>query len=333
MTENSPSKKDTNSPFRRYSSYLKKKYGEPVYRISVDAGFTCPHRRSDGSGGCSFCDEKGSRAAYQEETLDGKTLRIKRGGGVTPERLELIRLQIERGKKFLSKRYGARKFILYFQAFTNTFAPIDELDKIYRYSLSLEPFQELIVSTRPDCVAPAHSDLLASFKKESFDVWVELGLQTYHDTTLQHINRGHLSSSFTEACNLLKERGLKVSVHLIFGLPGEGRREIMHTVDRVASLRPEAVKIHNLDIARETDLEEEYRRGELSVPSDKRHLEYVMEALERLPEETVVQRVTCDTGKNARAAPADFMDKNSFYSSLDKEMRSRGKRQGRLFEK
>lgn len=333
MTEDSPTKKSTEPLFRRYSRYLKEKYGERVYRISVDAGFTCPHRRSDGSGGCTFCDERGSRAVYQEEAFGEEKIRIKRGGDALPERLELIRLQIERGRAFLSKRYGTEKFILYFQAFTNTFAPPEVLDEIYRYALSLEPFRELIVSTRPDCVGPVHADLLASYKRDQFDVWVELGLQSYNDVTLERVNRGHLSSVFTRAYNLLKERGLKISVHLIFGLPGEGKREIIQTVDKVALLRPDGIKIHNLDIARGSELEEEYRRGELNVPSDKRHLEYVMEALERLPEETVVQRVTCDTREDMRAAPLQFMDKNRFYSSLDKEMRRRGKRQGRLFQK
>ncbi|MFP4268037.1 MAG: TIGR01212 family radical SAM protein [Spirochaetaceae bacterium] len=333
MTGEGFSQKNTDPIFRRYSRYLKEKYGERVYRISVDAGFTCPHRLSDGSGGCTFCDERGSRAVYQEEAFEGKKIRIKRGGGAVSERLELIRLQIERGRAFLSKRYGTDKFILYFQAFTNTFGPPEVLDKIYRYALSLESFRELIVSTRPDCVGPAHADLLASYKSENFDVWVELGLQSYHDATLERVNRGHLSSVFTRAYNLLKERGIKVTVHLIFGLPGEGRREIMQTVDKVALLRPDGIKIHNLDIVRGTELEAEYMRGELNVPSDKRHLEYVMEALERLPEETVVQRVTCDTRKETLAAPLRFMDKNRFYSSLDKEMRRRGKRQGRLFQK
>jgi radical SAM protein (TIGR01212 family) len=316
--------------FRRYSRYLKEKYGEPVYRISVDAGFSCPHRHDDGSGGCTFCDAVGSRAVYQEETRDGEPLRIERGGGVSAERLELIRRQIERGKEFLSRRYGARSYTLYFQAFSNTFAPVPVLRQIYDYALSLAPFRELIVSTRPDCVAAAHAGLLASYLQEDFDVWAELGLQSFHDSTLERINRAHTSSRFVRAFSLLRDRGVKITVHLIFGLPGEGRQEIMETVERLAAMQPEAVKIHNLNVAAGSELEREYRRGELSIPSDRRHLEYVREALERLPEDTVIQRVTCDTRKEDLVAPLRFMDKNRFYSSLEEEMRRRAARQGRL---
>ncbi len=319
--------------FRRYSRYLKERYGEPVYRISVDGGFTCPHRRSDGSGGCTFCDAVGSRAVYQEDSSGGGPLKVERGGGVSAERLELIRRQIERGKEFLSRRYGARAYTLYFQAFSSTFAPIPVLKEIYEYALSLAPFRELIVSTRPDCLARAQADLLASYMREDFDVWTELGLQSFHDRTLERVNRADTSSRFVRAFSLLRERGVKVTVHLIFGLPGEGRKEIVETVERLAAMRPDGVKIHNLNIAAGSEMEREYRRGELSLPSDRRHLEYVMEALEKLPEDTVIQRVTCDTRQEYLVAPLKFMDKNRFYSALEEEMRRRGMRQGRLCEK
>ncbi len=320
----------SDSPFRRYSRYLKERYGEAVYRIAVDAGFSCPHRSPDGSGGCSFCDAAGSRAAYQEEHFDGETLRIERGGGLSSERLELIRLQVERGREFLLRRYGARSYILYLQAFTNTFAPLGVLEELYRYALTLAPFREFIVSTRPDCIARSHVELLSGFKGEDLDVWVELGLQSFHDATLERIGRGHGSSRFVRAFSLLREAGIKVTVHLIFGLPGEGRREIMESVDRLAELRPEGVKIHNLNVARGSALGDEYLRGELVPPSDRRHLDYVMEALERLPRETIIQRLTCDTDSAQLLAPRRFMEKSRFYSLLEREMRREGRYQGRL---
>ena len=270
---------------------------------------------------------------YQEESRGGELLRVERGGGVSVERLELIRRQVERGKEFLSRRYGARSYTLYFQAFSNTFAPIPVLREIYDYALSLASFRELIISTRPDCIARSHAELLASYIREDFDVWAELGLQSFHDRTLERINRAHTSSRFVRAFSLLRERGVKITVHLIFGLPGEGRQEIMETVERLAAMRPDAVKIHNLNIAAGSEMEREYRRGELSLPSDSRHLEYVTETLERLPEGTVIQRVTCDTRQEYLVAPLYFMDKNRFYSLLGKEMQREGLRQGRLFEK
>ena len=319
-----------NFTFYRYSRYLKEKYGESVYRIAVDAGFTCPHRGPDGSGGCTFCDELGSRAAYQEEVVDGSRLVIRRGRAVNTERLELIQRQIDRGREFLSRRYGASLFILYFQAFTNTFAPVEELKRIYDYALGLAPFRELIVSTRPDCIDARVADLLRSYARPDFDVWVELGLQSAHNTTLRRVHREHTVEEFEEAFFLLRERGIKITVHLIFGLPGESVEEIMETVDFVAALAPEAVKIHNVNVAAGTLLEEEYLAGEYAVPSDLRHLKYVIEALRRLPETTVVQRVTCDTDEERRRAPLHFMSKNRFYQLLENRMQRNGFRQGDL---
>ncbi|MGC9311461.1 MAG: TIGR01212 family radical SAM protein [Sediminispirochaetaceae bacterium] len=329
MEQNTP---DTpQSPFYRYSRYLKEKYGRPVYRISVDAGFTCPHRHPDGSGGCSFCDELGSRAAYQEEIVDGSRIVVRRGQPVDDERLELIRLQIERGRGFLTRRYGAADFILYFQAFTNTFAPVEELKKIYDFALQQAPFRELIVSTRPDCVDGGVAALLSSYQGPGFDVWTELGLQSAHDVTLRRVRRGHTVRQFEQAFQLLRDAGLKITVHLIFGLPGESRGEIMETVDFTAALRPDAVKIHNINVAAGTLLEQEYLAGEYTVPSDVRHLEYVVEALRRLPPSTVIQRVTCDTDESRRSAPLSFMPKSRFYQELDSRMRGLGVRQGDLF--
>lgn len=321
------------SPFYRYSRYLKEKYGHSVYRIAVDAGFTCPHRGADGSGGCTFCDEVGSRAVYQEEVINNSRILLRRGGRVDEKRLEMVRRQIERGQEFLRRRYGARSFILYFQAFTNTFAPPGELKKLYDFSLGQGKFDELIVSTRPDCISRAHAELLAGYKREDRDVWVELGLQSAHDTTLRRVHREHSVERFDRARRLLKEAGLKVSIHLIFGLPGESRPEIMGTVDHVASLEPEAVKIHNVNVVEGTVLAEEYRAGEYVPPADTRHLEYVIEALQRLPPSTIIQRLTCDTVEERLAAPIDFMAKSRFYQLLDSEMQRRGVFQGLLFGK
>jgi len=323
---------DPPSPFRRYSRYLRKKYGHSVYRISVDAGFTCPHRGPDGSGGCSFCDELGSRAAYQEEIVDGSKLCIRRGQPVDENRLELIRRQIRRGEDFLVRRYQAQSFILYFQAFTNTFAPPEDLKRIYDYALSLSQFRELIVSTRPDCIDAARADLLSSYRNPDFDVWVELGLQSAHNPTLRRVHRAHTAEDFDRAFRILRQRNLKITVHLIFGLPGEDRERIMKTIDYVAGLEPEAVKIHNINVARGTLLEKEYLAGEYTVPSDTRHLEYVIEALRRLPRTAIIQRVTCDTDADRRTAPLHFMAKNRFYQLLDRAMITRGFAQGDLFK-
>jgi hypothetical protein len=327
--------------FNRYSRYLIRRYGKKVYRVAVDAGFTCPHRlRGDGSG-CSFCDEDGSRAVYQqdpeqhgsagEDAAQRTAAYSRKTGGLHQERFEAIRSQIQEGTRFLHGRYGAETFILYLQAFSNTFAQPRVLSAVYDYALSCADFRELIVSTRPDCIAPAHAELLAEYRSGNREVWTELGLQSAHEATLRRIGRGHTLRRFERAVGLLRERGIKVTVHLMFGLPGEGRREMMETVRYLAQFEPDGVKVHNLHVAAGTQLAREYLRGELSVPSLSRHLEYVAEALRYLPPQTVVQRVTCDTADAKRIAPRTVIPKGEFYSLLDKLLSDNDIRQGDLY--
>ncbi len=184
------------------------------------------------------------------------------------------------------------------------------------------------MSTRPDCISEAHTTLLAGYRKPELDVWVELGLQSALNETLRRVNRAHTVEQFERAYTLLRSAGLKITVHLIFGLPGESFDDIMQTVDYIATLRPDGVKIHNLNIAEGTPLAEEYAAGEISVPSGPRHLDYVIEALQRLPETTVIQRVTCDTSSDRLIAPRYFTPKGQFYQQLDQKMAERKVYQG-----
>jgi radical SAM protein (TIGR01212 family) len=186
-------------PFLRYSDYLLEVHGAKTYRVGVDAGFTCPVRETTLP--CSFCDARGSRAPY----LGHRTH---------------IRDQVSNGIRFLTQRYGASKFLLYFQAFSNTHAPVAQLRATYSAGLDAGEFEGLIVSTRPDCVDEPRADLLAEFAAFT-EVWVELGLQSANDRTLRRIRRGHSVAEFNRAVRLLQSRGLRVAVHLILGLPGE----------------------------------------------------------------------------------------------------------------
>jgi len=301
-------------PFNSYSSYLKRTYGTKAYRVSVDGGFSCPNRGDNrGDPGCIYCDEYGARAVY----LEGY-----------PE--TMLEDQVHRGMAFLKKRYGAELFLLYLQAFSSTNAPPKKLKSIYDTCLRAGSFKELIVSTRPDCISPAVVDLLSSYNTNSFDVWVELGLQSARDETLKRIQRGHSRKDFEIAFQQLKQAGLKTAVHVIFGLPGEGMDDILATVDYLAALKPEGIKIHNLHIPFGTPIYEEYLQGELTVPCDIHHLEYTIAALERLPEEIVIMRLTCDTPKKRRAAPRIFWKKTQFYGTIKSEMHDRRTWQGRL---
>ncbi len=310
-----PSETIERDPFSSYSAYLRRKYGVRAYRVSVDAGFGCPHRNHGrGSGGCAFCDEYGSRAAYSRSSP-----------------CDDIETQVRNGLRFLRARYDAEVFLLYFQAYTNTDAPVPELRRVYDSGLRLAPFRELIVSTRPDAVDEEKADLLAGYARDDFDVWVELGLQSAHDDTLDAIRRGHDVATFDRSFRMLRERDIKMTIHLIFGLPGEGWNEIEETIRYVASLKPDGIKIHNLQIPVSSVLQADYRRGEVTVPCGRRHLGYVIGALELLPAETVVMRVTSDFSPHRVVAPRNFMPKGTFYQRLRGEMLKRHTFQGRLY--
>ncbi|MBN2509986.1 MAG: TIGR01212 family radical SAM protein [Spirochaetales bacterium] len=300
--------------FRRYSHYLKEKYGCSAYRVGIDCGFSCPNRGpSREHHGCTYCETYGAAAIYQDSLLS-------------------IREQVDRGIAFLTRRYGARVFLLYLQAFSNTHDTPENLRRIYDYALSLGDFRELIVSTRPDCIDEEKADLLAGYIKDGMDVWVELGLQSAHNRTLEAVHRGHTVEDFDRAYHMLRLRGLKLSVHLILGLPGEGWPEIEHTLRYVASLDPDGIKLHNLHIPFGTIMYEQYEQGEIDTVPFETYLDYVVGALELLPSRTVIQRVVADTPRERLAAPKDFGNKCVFIEVLERKMIELGTFQGCKFQ-
>jgi radical SAM protein (TIGR01212 family) len=243
---------------------------------------------------------------------------------------EGLRKQIDGAVRFIRRRYGDGELILYFQAFSGTNAPAGVLKRVYDAALECAPFRELAVSTRPDCIDEEKADLLKSYLNPRRNVWVEMGLQSANDPTLRRISRGHTADDFLAAYRLLKERGIAVAVHLILGLPGETASDMENTARFVARLAPDGLKIHNLHIPRGTPLAEEYGKGEICAPAMERHLDYTILILERMPPETLIMRLTCDTPKNALCAPRHFADKHEFTARLAAEMRTRGTWQGRL---
>jgi radical SAM protein (TIGR01212 family) len=301
--------------FNAYAHYLRKRYNQPAYRVSVDGGFSCPHRGEDRSHpGCTYCDEYGSRAPYLGNSVE-------------------IEKQITGAIEFLKTRYGAGLYLLYFQAFSSTFAPVKKCKELYDRALSCAPFRELIISTRPDCINSDIAELLCSYRDIGIKVCVELGLQSASDTTLQRIRRGHTVETFRVAYNHLKEKGIAITVHLIFGLPGEGIDDMLNTVSFVSDLKPDGIKIHNLHIPLGTHLFREFLTGEIVIPSPERHLDYVIQALELLPPQTIIMRLTCDTPPQRLAFPRHFWDKAQFYEAVRKEMRRRNTWQGRYYKK
>jgi radical SAM protein (TIGR01212 family) len=311
--------------FTSYAAYLRRLYGERVHRVAVDAGFSCPNRGADRlTGGCTFCGEAGSRAPYLGPAEAGP------GRAGTPEALVSLRSQVARGTEFLRRRYAARRFILYFQAFSSSFASPSALRATFDAGLDSGEFCGLVVSTRPDCLDAERADLLAAYLRPQREVWVELGLQSACDATLRRLRRGHGLQEFLESFRLLRERGIRVAPHLIFGLPGEGRDQVEATVGLVAGLEPDGVKIHDLHVPAGTVMLAEVLSGEWAVLSAVRHVDYVVRALERLPRSTVVLRLTCDTPPERLALPRRPVDKAAFLRMVEAELLARDTWQGRL---
>ena len=313
---------DAEPPWLTYSRYLRQRHGRLVYRVAVDAGFTCPNRHGGRNGaGCTYCAEDGSRAPYLNAPA--------------PDAWEAcetaLRAQIGEARRFLVHRYGAEGFILFFQAYSGTNAPVAVLRRVYDAGLAAGVFVGLNVATRPDCIDAAKADLLASYTARGLEVWVELGLQSANDDTLRRTRRGHTVEQFLDAFRILRDRGIKVAAHLILGLPGEGRVEIERTALFLASLGIDGVKLHNLHIPAGTALAREYAMGEVVAPGPERHIENVIAVIERLPPSTVIMRLLCETPAERLLAPRGFPEKQSFTARLVAAMRARGARQGRLY--
>lgn len=327
--------------WRSYHDYLVHEYGEPVWRVGVDAGFSCPNRNPDRSGGCCYCDGTGASAAYQRTRESGwyhdsPFVESVASGPVfgvptdIADRIASIVKQVEHGLAFLERRYHANLLSLYFQAWTNTYAPVGELRTIYDFALALGSWKELIVSTRPDCVPDDVVELLASYQGAVDRVWVELGLQSSCDSTLERIGRGHDSKCYKDAVNRLRDRGVGVCAHVILGLPGDGYEEYARTADMLNESGCEAVKIHNLHIPGGTRLYDSYLRGEAACPSVRRHVEDTVYLLRRLRSDIVIERLICETPAHRLAAPRGFVDKSRFLSMLHQTMTERDVRQGDL---
>lgn len=319
------------SRWKTYSSYLKEKYGEAVYRIGVDGGFSCPNRDKTKHGGCAFCDGTGSIAVYQRVAESGfrRTASYDKATADTIlPRLLSVREQIERGAEFLSRRYKARLFSLSFQSWTNTYDDPENLKRIYDEGLSVLPFRELLVSTRPDCVGEDVLDLLESYITEERDVWVELGLQSANDNTLRSINRGHGLAEYMDAVRRIRNHGLKVCVHIILGLPEEGREDFIATARAVNDSGAEAVKIHNLHITGGTALADDYLSGVCTVMGEERTLESTELFLRHLSADIIIERLISETPYHRLLAPRVFPDKSKFLRRLEERMESNDTRQG-----
>ena len=284
---------------RTLNSYLKSRYGKKIYKVSINAGFTCPNR--DGTldtRGCIFCSKGGSGDFAEDSKLS-------------------ITEQIEQGKKRIVAKLpdGDYGLIAYFQAFTNTYAPIEKLERIYMEAASHPEVEIISIATRPDCLGEEILNLLRRIN-EIKPVWVELGLQTIHEKTAEYIRRGYPLSIYDEAVRNLRSSGIETIVHVILGLPGETREEMLETVRYVGESGVEGIKLQLLHVLENTDLADEYRQGKFDCLSLAEYASLIKDALDVLPENIIIHRMTGDGDKKILIAPKWSEDKKNVLNTL-----------------
>jgi len=301
-----------NKRYYDLKSYWRNLFGCNVHKLQIDAGFTCPNR--DGhiaTGGCIYCDGRGSK--------------LRQKGG-----LPSVSQQIQSGKKFYKPH--AAKFVAYFQTFTNTYAPVEKLRSLYDEALAQEEVIGLAIGTRPDCVGPDVIELISSYAKK-YHVWLELGLQSMHDKTLEFINRGHNFQQFIDAVHACTGHNINLCAHNIVGLPGESAEEILQTAKAIAALPISGIKIHSLLALEGTALGEMYKNGSIKIMSKDKYVALVADILEILPAEMVVQRLTADGYRDIFLAPDWAMNKLDVLNSINRELERRDSYQGKHFVK
>ncbi|MBQ1487582.1 MAG: TIGR01212 family radical SAM protein [Lachnospiraceae bacterium] len=283
------------------NDYLRKRFGQKVYKIALNGGFTCPNRDGTiGTGGCIFCSEGGSGEFAQPA-----------GTGITA--------QIEQGKELLSKKIKDGKYIAYFQAYTGTYADTDRLRSLYMEAINHPDIVVLSVATRPDCLPDDVLDLLEECNRIK-PVWVELGLQTIHPETAEYIRRGHPLSVYDEALRKLKSRHIEVITHLILGLPGESSSDMLSSVKYVCDAGTDGIKLQLLHILKNTDLEKEYQSGSIRVLTEDEYIRLLKDCLEIIPENVVIHRLTGDGDKRILVAPMWSADKKHVWNRIHREV-------------
>ena len=292
----------------RLSTYLKETYGKKIYRLSLSSGCTCPNRdgsivTADGRAltkGCTFCSEQGS--------------------GEFAAKIAPIDVQIEDAKSRIRQKTDAESFIAYFQSYTNTYGDVDRLKKLYNETIDRDDIEILSLGTRPDCLGDDIMEMLDGLNRKK-PVWVELGLQTIHEETARRIDRGYSLDVFEDAYRKLKEKNITVIVHIIMGLPGETKEDMLMTVKYLADLNPvlDGIKIQNLQILKGTSVYDDFVKEAFHIMSMEEYTDLVCECLKLLPEETVVHRMTGDGPRSLLIAPLWSPDKKRVLNMLNRK--------------
>lgn len=303
-----------NKRYHTWNYFLRNTFGEKVFKVSINAGFTCPN--IDGKvayGGCTYCSKEGS------------------GDFAGNPKDDLIK-QFNVIKEMMHKKWPSAKYIGYFQAYTNTYAPLEILKEKYETILELDDVIGLSISTRPDCLPDDVVDYLAELNERT-NLWVELGLQTIHDSTSKLINRGHDYKTFLEGVKKLKSRNIKVIVHIINGLPGEDYNMMMETAKAVGQMGVDGIKIHLLHVIKDTPMEKMLEKGMLKLMTQEEYVNLVCDQLESLPDTMIVHRLTGDGKRDELVGPIWSLKKWEVLNQIDDTLKSRNSYQGIKFNK
>lgn len=299
-------------PYNDFGAWLRSHFPYKVQKISVDAGFTCPNRDGRiGRGGCTFCDNNTFNPSYCNKNSS-------------------IREQLETGKKFFARKYPEMKYLAYFQAYTNTYAPLDTLKRMYEEALGTENVVGIVIGTRPDCVNKELLDYLGSLSQQVF-VSVEYGIESTNDTTLKNINRGHSFDCTRRAISETAARGITVGGHIILGLPGEDTQESLRQASIISQTELEILKIHQLQIIRGTRLEREYCEHPFHLYTPEEYIGLLTEYIRRLRPNIVLDRFTSQSPADMLVAPRWGLKNHEFADRLANHMRAVGAYQGQLY--
>ncbi len=299
-------------PYYSLDAYLKETFGEKVYKLSLDGGMTCPNRDGTcGERGCIFCSAGGS-------------------GDFAGDRHKSITEQIREQKALLQTKRPVHKFIAYFQAYTNTYAPVEYLEKIFREAIADEEVVVLSIGTRPDCLDEDILTMLEELNRIK-PVWIELGLQTMHEKTAEYIRRGYPLLCFERAAEELDRRKIPVIVHTILGLPGEGSEEVFQTMEYLNDQPISGIKLQLLHVLSDTDLAADYEAGKFEVLNQDEYLSLVIGCLQRLRPDLVIHRVTGDGPGELLIAPKWSQAKRTVLNELHHRMKEENARQGQLW--
>lgn len=297
-------------PYRSLDYMLRERFGEKVYKVTLNGGMSCPNRDGTlGTRGCIFCSEGGSGDFAADVSLS-------------------VTEQIESQIALLSAKRPIQKYIAYFQAYTNTYAPVEYLRKIFKEAMSHPGIVALSVGTRPDCLGEEVLDLLEELNRIK-PVWIELGLQTIHEKTAQYIRRGYRLFCFDQAVENLRKRNIEVIVHTILGLPGESREEILETMRYLNKKDIQGIKLQLLHVLKGTDLAYDYLAGRFHVYEREEYLALLIECLENLDPEIVIHRITGDGPKDLLIAPLWASRKREVLNLLHHQMKEQNSYQGK----